>query len=165
MNSLLHDMLAHREWADATSVAALTAHDRARGDGAVIRRIHHTILVQRRFLALTGGLGDFELPSVDRFSTVADLVTHARATHDAEREFVSGLDESALGEIIEIPFPPPTPLRLARWQALAQSAMHSQHHRAQNATRLRELGGEPPTTDLILWYWLQRPAATWSVPA
>ena len=39
--------------------------------------------------------------------------------------------------------------------------MHSQHHRAQNATRLRELGGKPPTTDLIVWYWKGRPAPHW----
>ena len=38
-------------------------------------------------------------------------------------------------------------------------AMHSQWHRGQNAMRLRELGGEPPTTDLIVWYWKGRPSA------
>jgi uncharacterized damage-inducible protein DinB len=40
--------------------------------------------------------------------------------------------------------------------------MHSQHHRGQNATRLRELGGEPPMTDLIVWYWKGRPGPRWS---
>jgi uncharacterized damage-inducible protein DinB len=29
--------------------------------------------------------------------------------------------------------------------------MHSEHHRAQVATRLRALGGNPPMTDYILW--------------
>jgi uncharacterized damage-inducible protein DinB len=38
-------------------------------------------------------------------------------------------------------------------------ALHSQHHRGQNATRLRELGAVPPATDLIVWYWKGRPAA------
>ena len=37
--------------------------------------------------------------------------------------------------------------------------MHSHYHRGQNATRLRELGGEPPMTDLIVWYWKGRPVA------
>ena len=46
-------------------------------------------------------------------------------------------------------------------QALLQAAMHSQYHRAQNATRLRELGAEPPLTDLIVWYWKRKPAAHW----
>jgi uncharacterized damage-inducible protein DinB len=46
-------------------------------------------------------------------------------------------------------------------EALTQCDMHSQHHRGQNATRLRELGGEPPPTDLIFWYWKGRPAPEW----
>jgi uncharacterized damage-inducible protein DinB len=45
--------------------------------------------------------------------------------------------------------------------ALVQAAMHSQHHRGQNATRLRDLGGVPPTTDFILWYFKGQPAAEW----
>lgn len=38
---------------------------------------------------------------------------------------------------------------------------HREWADATHATRLRELGGEPPTTDLILWYWSQWPAALW----
>ena len=37
-------------------------------------------------------------------------------------------------------------------EALTQCAMHSQWHRGQNATRLRELGGHPPMVDLIVWF-------------
>ena len=40
--------------------------------------------------------------------------------------------------------------------------MHSHYHRGQNATRLRELGAEPPGTDLIVWYWKSRPAPAWA---
>jgi uncharacterized damage-inducible protein DinB len=39
--------------------------------------------------------------------------------------------------------------------------MHSHHHRGQNATRLRELGGVPPSTDLIVWYWKGKPTPSW----
>jgi tetratricopeptide (TPR) repeat protein len=31
----------------------------------------------------------------------------------------------------------------------------------KRATRLRGLGGEPPMTDLIVWYWKGRPAPSW----
>jgi uncharacterized damage-inducible protein DinB len=46
-------------------------------------------------------------------------------------------------------------------EALTQCAMHSQWHRGQNATRLRELGATPPTGDLIVWYWKGRPVPAW----
>jgi uncharacterized damage-inducible protein DinB len=39
--------------------------------------------------------------------------------------------------------------------------MHSHYHRGQNATRLRELGGTPPTTDYIVWLWKGRPQPAW----
>jgi uncharacterized damage-inducible protein DinB len=52
-------------------------------------------------------------------------------------------------------------LRLTVTEALTQCAMHSHYHRGQNATRLRELGGEPPATDLSVWYWRGRLAADW----
>lgn len=34
---------------------------------------------------------------------------------------------------------------------LLQIVLHSQHHRAQVMTRLRDLGGSPPIIDYILW--------------
>lgn len=48
-------------------------------------------------------------------------------------------------------------------QALIQVAMHSQYHRGQNATRLRDVGGTPPTIDFVLWIWKGRPKAEWLV--
>ena len=35
------------------------------------------------------------------------------------------------------------------------------YHRGQNATRLRELGGEPPLTDFVAWLWKGRPDGKW----
>jgi hypothetical protein len=53
------------------------------------------------------------------------------------------------------------PLTITVAEALTQCAMHSHYHRGQNATRLRDLGGEPPPTDLIYWQWKGRPAGAW----
>ena len=66
----------------------------------------------------------------------------------------------ALEEIVEIPWFQPT-LKISCRQALMQAAMHSHYHRGQNATRLRELGGVPPTTDFILWLNKGQPPADW----
>ena len=65
-----------------------------------------------------------------------------------------------LEEMIEVIwFRPPARLTVA--QALTQAAMHSHYHRGQNATRLRELGGVPPTTDFIVWIHKGKPEAKW----
>jgi len=53
------------------------------------------------------------------------------------------------------------PTKISIGEALTQAAMHSHYHRGQNATRLRELGGEPPMTDYIVWLWKGRPQPAW----
>ena len=46
-------------------------------------------------------------------------------------------------------------------ETILQVAMHTAYHRGQIATRLRELGGEPQSTDFIMWIWMRRPEADW----
>jgi ElaB/YqjD/DUF883 family membrane-anchored ribosome-binding protein len=40
-------------------------------------------------------------------------------------------------------------------------AMHTQHHRGQCMTRLKDFGGEPKNVDWIIWLWKQKPAGRW----
>jgi len=46
-------------------------------------------------------------------------------------------------------------------EALVQVAMHTQHHRGQCMTRLKDFGGEPKNVDWIIWLWKQKPSARW----
>ena len=49
------------------------------------------------------------------------------------------------------------------YRQLTQIVMHSQNHRGQCLTRLRENGAQPPTLDYILWA-KDRPAPAWPEP-
>lgn len=160
MNPLLSDLLLHRAWADALSARSVLAHGPAAHDAALRARLHHMLMVQRIFLEVVGGASD-PTPPLDSFPTIASVVDAIRAGLTAEYDYVTSLTPEQLDEKIVIPHFQNPPLQVTRAEALMQSALHSQHHRAQNATRLRELGGVPPTTDLIVWYWLGRPAAQW----
>jgi len=40
-------------------------------------------------------------------------------------------------------------------------ASHSTYHRGQIATRIREIGGEPPLVDFLYWVWSGKPAPQW----
>ncbi len=85
--------------------------------------------------------------------------THANTT--CRRPFLRDLSDARLAEPVSIVWFKDPPLTITVAEALTQCAMHSQYHRGQNATRLRELGGEPPTTDLIYWQWKGRPSGAW----
>jgi uncharacterized damage-inducible protein DinB len=162
MPGLLDDLIAHQAWADATLIDAIGNHPEARTDRAIRERLHHLHLVQRSFI---WSLGDratpFEFSAPSDFPTFDDLKGFAQRSHTTVADFMATLTPGRLAETVQIPWFSDPPLTIRVDEALTQCAMHSQWHRAQNATRLRELGGVPPGVDLIVWYWKGRPSAGW----
>jgi uncharacterized damage-inducible protein DinB len=161
MTPLLQDMYGHQEWADAEHWRAFDALEAAREYAPLRQRLHHIHQVQRMF---AWALGDrVRQPTVTRitdFATFDALKAYARGSHEQIRTLVSGISTARLSESVSMPWFKP-PLEITVESALAQLAMHSHYHRGQNAVILRELGGEPPTTDLIVWLWKGRPAPDW----
>jgi uncharacterized damage-inducible protein DinB len=118
-------------------------------------------LVQRLFLAVARQGGMPEKTELEDFATMAEMKEDARLGHAAARALLEGASDATLAGPVSLPWFKDPPLALTLGQALHQAAMHSHYHRGQNATRLKELGGEPPLTDLIIWWWKGRPAADW----
>jgi uncharacterized damage-inducible protein DinB len=161
MNPVLRDLLDHQLWADVEHWNALAAHPAARDDKVIHDRLHHIHLVQRMFVWVTGDRAEPFVPSQpSEFHSFDALRDYARASHEEILRRCDGISDDQLNTTIAEPsFPKDPPLVITGTEALTQMAMHSQWHRGQNAIRLRELGGEPPTIDLIMWYWKARPSA------
>lgn len=160
MHDLLRDLYAHQAWADGEHWRAFEAHPAALDDSALRTRLHHIHLVQRAFLSIARG-EPIAATRPEAFATASALKAWARAYHEEAAVFFDRVSAERLSETTEIPWFRNPPIRITLAQALAQAAMHSHYHRGQNATRLRELGGEPPLTDLVAWYWKGRPAPRW----
>ena len=161
MNSMLVDLYQHQAWADAEHWRALEAITGALDDIAIRKRLHHIHLVQHSFLAIVTGNRPRFL-KLEEFAAMADLKAYARGYHESVWQYLSGITDTRLLERATIPWFRHPSLELTVEQALYQAALHSHYHRAQNATRMRELGGEPPLTDLIAWYWKGRPEPSWN---
>ena len=162
MSSLIQDLLGHQAWADAEHWRTIQAHPPAQEDLSLRNRLHHLHLVQRGFTWIVGDRSDsFAFSKPEDFATFTDLRAFALETHAAIDRVLSGLSDSRLRDEVAVPWFKDPPLSLTVGEALTQCALHSQWHRAQNATRLRELGASPPTVDLIVWYWKGRPAPAW----
>jgi uncharacterized damage-inducible protein DinB len=164
MRSLLVDLGRHLSWADATFWRAFERHPPAVADETIRNRLHHVHLVQRAFLWFASGRDPyaFQVSKPHDFPTLPALRGFGEEASRRFAEFVEGVGDDRLNERRPFPFfekDPPFSLSIA--EAITQAVMHSQWHRGQNATRLRELGGEPPVLDLIVWYWKDRPAAEW----
>jgi len=163
MNSLLRDLFGHQVWADAEHWRAIGAHPAARDDQAIRSRLHHIAIVQRAFFWAVGDRQEqFAFTNPEDFAALDDLERYSRENHERLSACIATISDGRLNEPIEIPWFKDPPLSLKVEEALTQCAMHSHYHRGQNATRLRELGGEPPMIDLIVWYWKGRPAPAWS---
>jgi uncharacterized damage-inducible protein DinB len=163
MNPLLRDLYGHQVWADAEHFRAIGAHPAARGDKAILVRLHHIAIVQRAFLWAVGDRQDaFEFTKPEDFASLDALKRYVREHHDGLVPIIATVSDLRLAESIEIPWFKDPPLSLTVAEALTQGAMHSHYHRGQNATRLREIGGEPPMTDYIVWLWKGRPEADWT---
>ena len=162
MDSYLDELYGHQEWADAEHWRAFEAHPAALVDKAIRERLMHIHLVQHGFLWVTSPQRpEFTFKKLEDFPDLADLKKYAQQGLAEMKELLKNTDQVRLEEMIEVPWFKPA-LKITVRHALTQAAMHSHYHRGQNATRLRELGGEPPMTDFIVWLREGQPAARWS---
>ena len=159
MVSFLCDLLAHAEWANAVFFH-IWGKSPARDHEEMRKRILHLVAVQQGFLAVIRG----ETPQWQDEGpppSFADLRTRAVTSHAELSDFVAGLTAYDIAQTVRIPWFPDPPCEVTVAEALIQVAMHSQHHRGQCMTRLKELGGEPKNVDWIIWLRKAKPAGRW----
>jgi len=156
----------HMEWADALVWRAVLAFDEASGDEKLSRYFHHLHLVQHAFLrAWRAEPMETSYPPFDDARTVMswgqryyrEIFTHIELVTDEQlarpmRLPWTDIVEKELGR---------APEELTVGETMLQVPLHSLYHRGQVNARLREVGGEPPTVDYIVWMWLGQPAAEW----
>jgi uncharacterized damage-inducible protein DinB len=159
MDTFLRDLLAHAEWANAVFFNAW-ATSPARDHEELRSRVGHIVGVQHGFLSVFHGEQprrppDGPPPSYENLKARAEFV------HAGLREFAATLDSESLTRKVHIPWFPDPPCNITIAEALVQVAMHTQHHRGQCMTRLKDFGGEAKNVDWIIWLWKHKPEARW----
>jgi uncharacterized damage-inducible protein DinB len=159
MLEFLRNLMAHAEWANAVFFHAWDSSP-ARDNEEMRRRLSHLIGVQQGFLAL---LTDKEPggPRPGPPDTFEELKSRAQSCHTGLRDLVAGMPPEKLSRTIQVPWFPDPPCVITVAEALVQVAMHSQHHRGQCMTRLKDLEGEPKNVDWIIWLWKGKPEGRW----
>lgn len=161
MIEMLRELWDYQAWADATLWSAMLTSEAAREDPVLRERTLHVHHAQDAFLRFARG-EPLEMPELEDFTDFEAVRTYGRQVLEDGAHFLRGDDLAWLEEIVRPPWKFDPPLRFTAGEGVLQAIMHSQHHRGQNAKRLRELGGEPPTTDMLLWVSGGRPAPDWS---
>jgi uncharacterized damage-inducible protein DinB len=147
---LLYTLWADRLFLDAVRDVPSEALTRDAGVsfGSLLGTLSHILSSQRRWLARFVGQRE---PDPVAFSDLDALVA-AWAETSAELEaFLAALTEEQLAA--EVTWTPgPETVTRPLWQPVHHMVNHSTYHRGQVASLLRQLGYQPPKTDLIFFF-------------
>jgi uncharacterized damage-inducible protein DinB len=152
-------LLGHAEWANAVFFHAW-GKSPAREHEEMRRRVGHVVGIQEGFLAVLRGDAPGRPPDGPPPSFDA-LRTRAIQSHKNLQSFADSLSPEALARCVQIPWFPEPACIITVAEALVQVAMHTQHHRGQLMTRLKDFGGEPRNVDWIIWLWKGKPQGRW----
>jgi uncharacterized damage-inducible protein DinB len=146
---LLTELVEHKIYANTSLFGVIREHPVAAQDVELRTLLHHIIVSNRFWLFLLLDrpfVRSQETARPDSLNVVDALYAE---THALEREWLARVDENELASMVAWPRRPEVRFTVA--QVMSQVCLHSQGHRAQCATRLRSLGGAPPTLDFIHW--------------
>jgi uncharacterized damage-inducible protein DinB len=150
---LLKDLAHYQAWADAEHWKALHANAALLEDADIRKRMNHILMACQMLPALARGEVPDMVAMKDREST-AELEA---ALGQANEALAAALESVDLEKTIPLPRGPQGPFEAPAGVLLLQALLHGQHHRGQNASRMRELGVTPPMTDFLIWHALGRP--------
>lgn len=152
-------LLLYTLWADRAclrAVAAVRAEDLTRDAGAsfgsLLGTLAHVLGSERLWLSRFSGL---PLDRVADLSDFPDLATLSAAWEETAAElesFLASLDEPQLLSPLAYVSTEGESLAFPLWQLVLNLANHSTYHRGQVVSLLRQLGYEPPSTDLITFF-------------
>jgi len=162
----LRDLYQYMEWADASVWTAVFASTTAQNDTKLRDGLYHLHVVQRAFLRIWRG----ESPNTPfpSFAELQELMAWGRSYYADAFDHLATLSNERSLAPLPVPWAALVEQRLGRAPETAtvgetalQVVLHTQYHRGQINSRLREVGGEPPLVDYITWVWLGRPKANW----
>jgi uncharacterized damage-inducible protein DinB len=160
MKDLILDFYGHQQWADAEVWKALEAHPASFQDDDIRKKLHHLHMVQSAYLAIVTN-AEWTRKKLEEFASMLELKAYGIAHHALWMKFLPQITEEKLNEKAIIPWFRNSPVDITIGQAIIQASMHSHYHRGQITMRLRQLGGEPPTTDFVAWYMKRKPEPGW----
>lgn len=150
---LLRDLARHQAWADMVHCKALHENSTLLEDPEIRQRLNHMVMALRMLTALARG----ETPDPSAMKNTLPVAELEEATGKANVELLNALDTVDLQKMITLPRGPKGPWEAPAGVILLQAITHGQHHRGQNASRMRQLGATPPMTDFVVWYAIGRP--------
>lgn len=119
--------------------------------GTVQALLTHMLMVEFYFLARSEGKPINPKGAPDKTLSLDEITVTFAQIADERKKFLEWITDEKLDEVIEIPISG-NPFKLPRWQLLAQSLIHSTHHRGELSIVMTGLGHPLPTLDPIIQF-------------
>ena len=152
-SALLIDMARHQSWADAEHWKVLRANPQLLEDAGIRKHLSH-MMQAYQFLQAPARGEQAGPPGMKDVESAEGLEEGMKTAHET---LIAALPSADLEKSIQLPRGPKGPFAAPAGVLLLQAITHSQHHRGQNASRIRELGVTPPMTDYIIWFAVGKP--------
>jgi uncharacterized damage-inducible protein DinB len=157
--ALIRSLLAYTLWGDRVVVRALEAVEqedlhRAAGAsfGSVLGTMAHVLGAEQVWLSRFVGDPLGYLPGLEDYPDLEALQGGFDDFQPQAEFFLASLTEAMLAGDLHYTNTKGTEHSLKLWQALAHLSHHSAYHRGQVITLLRQMGYEPPSTDLLQFF-------------
>jgi len=150
---VLLDMARHQVWADAAHWKLLHENPTLFEDAEIRTRLNHMLKALKMLTILARG----ETPDAAGMKEIDSIDELEASMGKGHAELVAMLESADLDKVVALPRGPKGPFEAPAGVLLLQALTHSQHHRGQNASRIRQLGATPPMTDFVIWFSLGRP--------
>jgi uncharacterized damage-inducible protein DinB len=150
---LLQDLARHQAWADEAHWKAFHENSKLLEDSEIQKRLNHMVSSLRMLTTLARG----ETPDPVGMTSTEPVEQLEAAVSKANGAIIEAINTVNLGKMISLPRGPKGPWEAPAGVLLLQAITHGQHHRGQNASRMRQLGVTPPMTDFVIWYAIGRP--------
>lgn len=141
--AILLDMARHQAWADAAHWKTLRENTALREDAEIRKRLNHMLMTLKMLTTLARG----QTPDVAGMKEIDSIDELEVSMGKAHGDLATTLASADLDKMIALPRGPKGPFEAPAGVLMLQALTHSQHHRGQNASRMRQLGATPPMTD------------------
>lgn len=155
----LRELFAYNRWANERildAVAPLEAEEFTRDLRSSYPSIRdtlvHTLSAEWVWLSRWKGVSPSSMPGAEELMTAGAVRGRWRELEAERSEYLDGLTEARLVEVIAYRNTRGEPFATPLWQMLRHVVNHSSYHRGQVTTMLRQLGRAAIATDLIVFY-------------